>query len=246
MLRMKSLSIFATLFLVAFSIAFAESPAEKSISEAKSRYYEAQSRIRSVYRKDFASTLAQGDRVEVYLLDFEAKGTPSYFKHWEEGLKNDEFPILPYGSKSKILERVTLTEVQRRIFIPKLQEVVGIQGDIDGGAFCHFPIHGVRIYVDDVIIFQSSFCWKCNNFGFSYPDRPTWVAIRGGDLFKAFSVIMPIPQFELNRFEAKYGSKRGKNTNKAEQDGAGQPATAPGSKPESEDEPKSESEGHPQ
>ena len=223
---MKALTIFTTLFLVAVTLAFAESPAEKSISEAGSRYYQAQAEIRSVYRKALAAALAQGGRVEVYLLDFETKDTPSDFYHWEDRLENDGFPILPYGSKSKILKRVTLTKDQQKTFIPKLQEVVGVQGDIDGGAFCHFPIHGVRIYNGDKIIFQSSFCWKCNNFAVSYPDGPSWVAIRGGDLFKAFSVIMPIPQSELDRFEAKLGSKRRKDMNKAEQGAAGNPLPA--------------------
>ena len=221
---MKTLTTYTTLFLVAVTFALAESPAEKSILEAESQYYEAQAKIQSVYRKNLAAALAQGGRVEVYLLDFEIKDTPSDFYYWENRLENDEFPIIPYGSKSKILKRATLTKGQQKIFIPKLQEVVGIQGDIDGGAFCHFPIHGVRIYVGDKIIFQSSFCWKCHNFSVSYPDNPSWVAISGGDLFKAFNEIMPIPQSELDRFEAKIGSKRDKT--KAEQGAAGNPLPA--------------------
>ncbi len=72
--------------------------------------------------------------------------------------------VLP---QNEDLARYTLTAEQRGVFLPKLQEVVGVQGEIDGGAFCHFPIHGVRVYAGDAIIFYSSFCWKCSNFALS-------------------------------------------------------------------------------
>jgi hypothetical protein len=187
--------------------ASAESEVEKQLSETESRFYEAKSKIQSDYRRDLAAVLAKGDRIDVYLLDFETEDTPSDFLFWDTRLEEDEFPIIPYGSKSKILKRSTLSAEQKLEFMPKLQEVVGIQGEIDGGAFCHFPIHGVRVYAGDTIIFQSSFCWKCNNFSVSYPDRPAWVAIRGAGLFEVFSKLMPIPQSELDRFNVKYGPK---------------------------------------
>src|SRR5690606_33480916 len=131
---------------VAISLALAETEAEKSISAAELRYYEAKSKIESDYRKDLAAALAKGDRIEVYLLDFEMEDTPSDFFFWENRLEEDEFPIIPYGSKSKVLIRSILTPQQREDFLPKLQKAVGIQGEIDGGAFCHFPIYGVRVF----------------------------------------------------------------------------------------------------
>ena len=30
--------------------------------------------------------------------------------------------------------------------------------DWDGGAFCHFPIHGIRLYRGEELIFQTSIC----------------------------------------------------------------------------------------
>ena len=222
--------------------ASAEGEAEKELSVAESRFYDAKSKIRSDYRRDLAAVLAKGDRIEVYLLDFETEETPSDFLFWDTRLEEDEFPIIPYGSKSKILNRSTLTNEQRGVFLPKLQEVIGVQGEIDGGAFCHFPIHGVRVHAGDAIIFQSSFCWKCSNFALSYPDGAAWIGIRGAGLFELFSKLMPIPQSELDRFNVKYGPKPNTTKAKAEQAGAGQHDTRPDSKSEGSQKPQPESE----
>ena len=203
---MKTLlrAISATATLVA-TAAFSESKAKRDLSDAESRYYEAQAVMQSAFRKDLSAALPKGDRVDVFLLDFEMEDTPSDFYYWENRLEDGEFPIIPYGKKSKILKQATLTAEQKRTFISKLQKVVGVQGDIDGGALCHFPIHGVRIYAGNEIIYQSSFCWECNNFAVPYPDGAAWVAIRGAELFEAFSKLVPIPQAEVDRFNAKYG-----------------------------------------
>ncbi|WP_193215176.1 hypothetical protein [Luteolibacter marinus] len=240
---MKTLlrAISATAVLVASS-AFAESDAERDLSEAESRYFEAQAIMQSAFRKDLSAALAKCDRVDVFLLDFEMEDTPSNFYFWENRLEDGEFPIIPYGKKSKILRQATLTAEQKLVFIPKLQEVVGVQGNIDGGAFCHFPIHGVRVYASDEIIYQSSFCWKCNNFAVSYPDGPAWVSIRGADLFEEFSKLMPIPQAEIDRFNAKYGSKAERTETNDEQGVAPQSATRAGSDSEGGGKPQLDSE----
>lgn len=229
----------AAIAIFAATGAFAETEAEGDLLKAELRFYDAKSKIQSDYRRDLAAVLAKGDRIEVYLLDFETEDTPSDFLFWDTRLEENEFPIIPYGGKSKILKRSTLTAEQKLKFMPKLQEVVGIQGKIDGGAFCHFPIHGVRVYAGDTIIFQSSFCWKCNNFAVSYPDRPAWVAIRGVDLFEAFSKLMPIPQSELDRFNVKYGPKP--QATKEAQGAAGQPSTVPELKSGDKEKPNPES-----
>ncbi len=231
----------ATLLLVATGV-LAGSEAERDLSNAKSRYDKAQSIIRADFRKDLAAALAKGDGVVVYLLDFETEDTPSGFWLWENGLEEDEFPIIPYGKKSKILKKATLTAEQKLKFIPKLQEVVGVQGEVDGGAFCHYPIHGVRVYAGETIIFQSSFCWACTNFAISYPDGPAWIAIREAGLFEAFSELMPIPQSELDRFNAKSGPKPEATKTKAKQPGTVQPATRPEPKSQGSDKPQPESE----
>ncbi|MEK7950164.1 hypothetical protein [Luteolibacter soli] len=215
----RSLLISVLAGAISLSGAFAESDAEKGISEAESRFYEAKSKIDSDYRRDFAEALSKGETIEVYLLDFETERTPSDFLYWDTRLEEDEFPIIPYGAKSKILKRAILTDDQKRDFLPKLQKVIGVQGDVGGGAFCHMPIHGVRITAGEKIIFQSSFCWKCGNFAFTYPDRPAWIEIHGSEIAEAFNKLMPIPQSEIDRFESKYGKKSPDAAKKADQSG---------------------------
>jgi len=202
------ISILALAGFVSFSNIRAESDAEKAISDAESKFYDAKSKIESDYRADLAKAIAKGDRIDVYLLDFEVEDTPSDFLFWDTRLEEDEFPITPYGGKSKILKRSELNEEQRKEFLPKLQAVIGFEGEDHGGAFCHFPIHGVRVFAGKQIIFQSSFCWKCSNFSISYPDAPAWVGIRGSELFDAFNGIHKIPQSEIDRLEAKLGIRK--------------------------------------
>ncbi|MDP4626365.1 MAG: hypothetical protein NWT08_14670 [Akkermansiaceae bacterium] len=210
--EMKRSSIFALSFLISFSFtraeedpfAYIENEAEKAISKAESRFFDAKSKLQSDYRVDLAKAIAKGDQIEIYLLDFEMEDTRSDFLFWDTRLEDNEFPIIPYGCKSEILKRVKLTVEQQKTFLPKLQHVVGVPGEVDGGAACHFPIHGVRIFSGERIIFQSSFCWKCQNFAISYPDSPSWVGISEGDLFAAFCEIMPIPQSEIDRFDAQF------------------------------------------
>ena len=190
------------------------SAAEKDILAAAIRFGAAKSKIQSDYRADLAKALAKGDRIEVYLLDFEMEDTRSDYLFWDTRLEDNEFPIIPYGSKSKILKRSVLTDEQRKDFLPKLQKVVGTQDNKVGPLGGHVPFHGVRIYSEEHIIFQSSFCWMFSNFAVNYPDAPSWVVMNGGDLFAAFRKIMPIPQSEIDRFEAQFGKKaKGKETN---------------------------------
>lgn len=209
---MKTLILLLTLSLTP-TFTFAEAPprAKELAREAERGYIAAVNESRSEYRKQLAKALAEGDKVEVFLLDFELDPSRSTSLFWEENLAEDEFPVLPYRTTTKILARKTLTPEQRLAFLPPLQAVVGVQGNVGSGAMCHLPIHGVRVYSVDTMIFQSSFCWKCHNFALAYPDRPSWVQIQGNDLFDAFQDILPTPQSELDRFKAKYG---GENTSK--------------------------------
>ena len=101
-------TLFTTLLATAIcaaAVAVAESEAEKALAGAETNFYEAKAKVQSDYRRELAAILAKGDRIEVYLLDFEMEETPSDFKFWENRLEGDEFPIIPYGSKSKILNR---------------------------------------------------------------------------------------------------------------------------------------------
>jgi len=185
-----------------------EGEALKKLEEAQDHFYEAKDVIKIRYRKELAEAIAKGDKVEVYLLDFDAiEQTPSDHLYWETRLEEGEFPIMPYGSKTKVLKKVELTPEQRKEFLPALQKTVSSEED-HGGAMCHHPIHGVRVFSGGKIIFQSSFCWHCNNYYLHYPDGPQWLGIGNRkDLATAFEKMMPVPQKEIDRFNEKYGPK---------------------------------------
>ncbi len=194
-------SVFASLVMILATDVFAQDRPPHDLTPAIKRFFEGKNVLQSDYRRDLAITLAAAERVEVYLLDFETKESPFNYLNWYSHLEKNEFPILPDVRVSKILKTVTLNAEQMTKLIPKLQEVVGVQGDVGPGPLCHFPIHGIRVFVENEVIFQSSFCWECGNFAVSYPDGDDWVAITQKHLFEAFSELMPIPPSEKDRFE---------------------------------------------
>jgi len=110
------------------------------------------------------------------------------------------------------------------------------------GAMCHFPIHGLRLFRGGELIFETSLCWHCSNYYLEYPDdydEASWVGFGTNGIEAFLKKELPIPQSEIDRFNAEYGSK----IKPAQQDGAGQPATRPESKSEGGDKPQPESEG---
>ena len=69
--------------------AYTESEVERNLYAAESRYYEAKTVIQSAFRKELSASLAMGDRVDVFLLDFEMEDTPSNLCFLEDGSRGD-------------------------------------------------------------------------------------------------------------------------------------------------------------
>jgi hypothetical protein len=133
---------------------------------------------------------------------------------WALRLPEDRFPIVPYGSSSKILKRKTLTADEVKLLMPSLQATIGVEKNM-GGALCHYPIHGIRIWDGDDVIFQTSICYHCSNFYLSYPyGGADWTNLSDPNFQKVMKQLMPIPQAEADRFEAKYGPKKTKQDKK--------------------------------
>jgi hypothetical protein len=165
-------------------------------------YHETMKKAQADFRKALASSLAEATKVEIFLLDFDPKDYPdaTHFD-WDLYTEKDSFPIMPYNSVSRILARKTLTSEQIKTLLPALQMTVSVQKD-EGGAACHFPIHGIRVWVGNNLLFQTSFCWHCGNFFVKYPDETSrWLNIEEPKLQKIFNDLMPIPTAELERFK---------------------------------------------
>lgn len=143
------------------------------------------------YRKQLAARLSEANRVEIYLLDFTMTPTTK-----------PAFPIWPYSKEARILAQTTVPEEAHELFITQLAVALNHPSGL-GGAFCHFPIHGVRLYHDSTIIFESSLCWACVNISVAYPDGPAFSPINESHaLYELFIAAMPIPPEEHERFEA--------------------------------------------
>ncbi|YCM44768.1 hypothetical protein V2O64_01890 [Verrucomicrobiaceae bacterium 227] len=190
--------------------------------------------LRANFMKDLAKAILHADRAELFLLDFEIVGElPAPQKKPDEEMwteiekelerdldEEDEveempiekryFPIVPYDCFSKILKSKTLDGDSLMSCREAVAEILN-QGGIGGGALCHFPIHGVRLFMGEREVFQTSLCWKCGNYFLSFPDDrndASWIGI-GGEKMSAFCLKeMPIPQVELDRFDAIHGPKK--------------------------------------
>ena len=103
-------------------------------------------------------SLPSCDQVVIYALDLrdpfdDAEDVP---------IPNDmAFPIRPYAAQARILDSKTLTgnDVE-----PLCVSWRSLSFDAGAGAFCHEPVYGLRFYRSKELIFETSICWKCNNF----------------------------------------------------------------------------------
>lgn len=173
------------------------------LHQAFSKRYEANSKADRDYRSAVASAFQFADRVEVYLLDF------SINKDYGYRLKDDEkgFPIRPYSrepfdeAKTKILNTSKVPAKEIPTWCAAVTKMVTSDKE-SGGAFCHYPIHGLRIYAGTKLLFETSICWTCNNFYFTYTSESEWVHLTedANDLKKLLDGFMPIPEAELQRF----------------------------------------------
>lgn len=176
------------------------------ISRADDAYGEALLKLMTNYRQSFAEAIATAEKVEVYLLDFEMTHAEDAQQdsEWAIRLPDDQFPIIPAGKQAKILKRKLLSTDEIKLLMPTLQKTL-VTGGNSGGALCHFPVHGIRIWHGEDLIFQTSICHYCQNFYMTYPgDSTGWAKITQPEFKTVLEKLMPIPQNELQRFENKW------------------------------------------
>lgn len=180
-------------------------PVETALSEARSEYHEGEQELMKSYRAKLAAILDLADAVEIYRLDFSMAGEVA------EGRENDFFPIKPYRKVSEILARKPLAGEDLEACRKATAELLRAPED-SGGAFCHFPIHGVRFLRGEEIVFESSFCWKCGNYYVTFPNNvqgtASWCGIDSDGIEKFLGKQLPIPQSELDRFDKDRGGKK--------------------------------------
>lgn len=174
---------------------------------ATRKYYKELSVIQATYRSRLADALKHADGAEVFLLSF------TMDREVPDGQEDNYFSIKPYKSFSKILDRKRLKANDIISCRSATVELLNESDDHNGGAMCHFPIHGIRLFKGEEVIFETSICWKCSNYYLEYPsdfETATWVGFVGKPLRSFLHQAMPIPQSEIDRFDAKYGAKKKK------------------------------------
>lgn len=206
-------------------------------SDLDEEFFRDLEKVEAKYRAGKAALIKKADRVVVYLVDFDGISD-------EDGLdggdEKEAISIAPYGTRTKILSAKEIGEVDRRSLLDALSAAIA-KPEHSGGAMCHFPIHGVRVFAGDELLHEGTFCWVCGNFSFSYPQGSGWLDTNA-DLKAIFSTAVPIPQSELDRFYSKYPGARPRG----EPDGAGQSAKRLESKSEDGGKPQPEGEGRSQ
>ena len=142
-------------------------------------------------RVAFAKELTCADRIEVFLLDHSIGRVPSHALQECDAA----FPIRPYGRSTKILKTAAVSAQD----IPKWSAAIAkiLQSEEDNSqARCHHPIHGIRIYAGDSVLFETSLCWQCNNYYFPYTDHFSWQSLTtdANTLETLLKKFMPIPK----------------------------------------------------
>lgn len=175
---------------------------EAALSEARSEFYKGEEELAKRYRTKLAELLKLADAVEIYRLDFSMEGEVP------EAKESDFFPIKPYDQMSEILARKRLTGEDLEACRKATAELLKAP-ETWGGAFCHYPIHGVRFLRGKEIVFESSFCWKCGNYYVTFPNNveggASWCVIDSDGIQKFLEKQLPIPQSELDRFDKDQG-----------------------------------------
>lgn len=104
------------------------------------------------------------------------------------------------GQDTYIVESRTLDGAAMRPWMQALQGT--LRNAKDNGVLCHNPIHGIQLwkrnFVDGRIesrslVFQSTLCWQCWNFGVRLPDRCSIFAFPDRTLHDLCIKLLPIP-----------------------------------------------------
>jgi hypothetical protein len=150
-------------------------------------------------RSRIAESIAPTDRIEVYLLD-PAK---------ERGALGT-FPLHPYGTQAstgihelKPLEGEPAAQLLG-LWTATLRDEEGRQ------AHCHYPIHGLRFFCGETVLFETSLCWVCNNYSAGTEQGYLWLGLPGGypqgpptpscaGLRQLLAALLPIPEFLVRK-----------------------------------------------
>ncbi|WP_182868000.1 hypothetical protein [Stieleria mannarensis] len=100
------------------------------------------------------------DRAELYAVSL-PKRDPFSDQDSRRESSAQSFPVRPYGVHADIHAHVSITGGDCARIRRAWQS---LSFDRLGGAFCHTPAYGMRLYRDDALLFETTICWECQNF----------------------------------------------------------------------------------
>jgi hypothetical protein len=109
--------------------------------------------------EEFFSDVTDVDEARIYLIQ-------------GEGKSDGTFPIRPYKRDDPTYGTIVLKGEE-------LQGFLGLwasqKGNPRGGAMCHDPAYGFRLYRRGTLVRETSMCWHCWNFYIPvYPGETAW------------------------------------------------------------------------
>ncbi|EDM24902.1 hypothetical protein LNTAR_04201 [Lentisphaera araneosa HTCC2155] len=173
---------------------------DEEIYEIEGDFYEKIRQIEHEYRKDFTKILLGADKVEIFIVKFDELKTINNNIDEEKFMKtlsNKQTEILQKKILSKDEINLVLTTLSKQIKSPENENHID----------CHYPIHGMKIHKQDVLIFESTFCWFCSNFDFKYPIGNGTLQTTE-EMERIFKKLLPIPQSEIDRFNKQFKKKK--------------------------------------
>ncbi len=182
--------------LILFSIAGIVSLADAE-NDPRSVFLADLKHARAKYRTAQSEIIRTADRVVMYLVDFEITPTKDPFNNDDKTIT-----ISPNTSFTRILATKEVSQEHKVMVLDALATQIA-KPEHHGGALCHFPIHGIRVYHGEQLLHEGTFCWLCGNFSFSYPTESDLLDT-SEELERIFMALLPIPQQELDRFYQKY------------------------------------------
>jgi len=164
------------------------------IMAAWATYYKTKEAAIAEYRKTLAQILGTGDRIEIYLLNWQARVPPA--KSWELAEPNvpeNYFPALSFKELVPIVDRKMLEGPEMKRLLSRLQVNLAEQ-DPGMGARCHYPAHGIRVWRGEDLLFRNTICFQCSNIYVDVMGEQDLVGLTDPTLQDVMLAHLPIPE----------------------------------------------------
>jgi hypothetical protein len=142
------------------SAPFSTSDSTPKASDWKPTHPDGDTPIARMMSLAYTDSLPSFDRLELYAVSL-PKRDPFDDKESEPIPTDKAFPVRPYGTQAYIHAHATITGKDCEQLHTAWQSLAF---DRLGGAFCHYPVYGLRFYRDDQLLFETTVCWQCQNF----------------------------------------------------------------------------------